>query len=108
MINFSGMINVHASLLPKYRGASPIIHAIRNGDKETGVSIMRIRPRKFDIGEVLMAQRIQIPDDILMPHLNDHLANIGAELLVECIKDLNQYEPIEQDSSAVSYGMQPV
>lgn len=46
------MINLHASLLPRWRGAAPIIYAIMNGDKETGVSIMRIEPKRFDIGEV--------------------------------------------------------
>lgn len=46
------MINVHASLLPRWRGAAPIIYAILNGDQTTGVSIMRIRPKSFDIGEV--------------------------------------------------------
>lgn len=46
------MINVHASLLPRWRGAAPIIYAIMNGDKETGVSIMRIEPKRFDIGDV--------------------------------------------------------
>lgn len=46
------MINVHASLLPRWRGAAPIIHAIMNGDTETGVSIMRIEPKRFDVGGV--------------------------------------------------------
>lgn len=48
------MINVHASLLPRWRGAAPIIYAIMNGDKETGVSIMRIEPKRFDVGDVGM------------------------------------------------------
>lgn len=46
------MINVHASLLPKWRGAAPIIYAIINGDKETGITIMRIEPKRFDVGDV--------------------------------------------------------
>lgn len=46
------MINVHASLLPRWRGAAPIIYAIANGDKTTGVTIMKIKPNVFDIGEV--------------------------------------------------------
>lgn len=49
---FSGIINVHASLLPKWRGAAPIIYSIMHGDSETGVSIMKIHPKRFDIGEV--------------------------------------------------------
>lgn len=47
------MINVHASLLPRWRGAAPIIYAIMHGDKATGVSVMRILPKQFDIGEVI-------------------------------------------------------
>lgn len=51
----SGMINVHASLLPRWRGAAPIIYAIMKGDKKTGVSIMKIEPHRFDIGAVSRA-----------------------------------------------------
>lgn len=101
---FSGMLNVHASLLPKYRGASPIVYAIRNGDKETGVSIMRIKPKKFDVGEILTTQKVLIPDDVMMPELHDHLSSIGADLLVDCISDLSRLRPIEQDNSKASYG----
>lgn len=49
---YRGMINVHASLLPRWRGAAPIIYSIMNGDQETGVSIMRIEPKRFDVGDV--------------------------------------------------------
>lgn len=99
------MINVHASLLPKYRGASPIIHAIRNGDKCTGVSIMRIRPKAFDVGEVITAKQVPVPENVLMPTLHELLSTIGAELLIECIQDLTRYEPIKQDDTIASYGM---
>lgn len=98
------MLNVHASLLPKYRGASPIIYAIRNGDKETGVSIMMVKPRKFDVGEVLATRRVEIAENVLMPELHFNLATAGADLLVSCIKDLKRFEPMEQDSSKASYG----
>lgn len=47
-----GILNVHGSLLPRWRGAAPVIHAIMNGDAVTGVSIMKILPKKFDIGDV--------------------------------------------------------
>lgn len=55
-----GMLNVHASLLPKYRGASPIIYAIKNGDSETGVTILPIKPHKFDIGEIIIQKSLNI------------------------------------------------
>lgn len=102
--NFRGMLNVHASILPKYRGASPIIYAIRNGEKETGVSIMRIKPIKFDVGEVLATRTMAIGDDTLMPQLHERLSVMGAELLVECISDLERFKPIEQNSLEASYG----
>jgi methionyl-tRNA formyltransferase len=106
MINsFSqGMLNVHASLLPKYRGASPIIYAIKNHEQKTGVSIMKIKPQKFDIGDVLAIKEVTIADDILMPQLHDKLANVGAELLVECLRNLESLKPIKQDDSHASYG----
>lgn len=98
------MLNVHASLLPKYRGASPIIHAIRNGDTETGVSIMKIEPKKFDIGDILASQRVAISKDMLMPELHDNLAEIGADLMIKCIRNLHQCVPVKQDESKKSYG----
>ncbi|CRK91987.1 CLUMA_CG005567, isoform A [Clunio marinus] len=98
-----GMLNVHASILPKYRGASPIIYAIRNGDKETGVSIMKIKPHKFDVGEILMTQRTDIPDDMLMHELHDKLSNLGAELLLNCIENLSTLKETDQNDHNASY-----
>lgn len=83
------MLNVHASLLPKYRGAAPIIHAIRNGDKITGISIMRIEPKHFDIGDILLQKELSINDSDLMPKIHDRLALEGAQLLIDCINDLS-------------------
>lgn len=102
--NFSGMLNVHASLLPKYRGASPIIYAIKNHENKTGVSIMRIMPKKFDVGDILGQREVSISDDVLMPQLHDQLADIGAELLMESITNFNDLRPMKQDESLASYG----
>lgn len=98
------MLNVHASLLPRYRGASPIIYALKNHESITGVTIMKIMPKKFDVGDILAQKEVKIPDDILMPALHDQLANIGAELLIDSIKNLNNLTPIHQDDSYASYG----
>lgn len=98
------MLNVHASLLPRYRGASPIIYAIKNHESKTGVTIMKIMPKKFDVGDILAQKEVTIDDDILMPVLHDQLANIGAELLIDCIKNLNKLEALQQDDSQASYG----
>ncbi|KAG5672377.1 hypothetical protein PVAND_002509 [Polypedilum vanderplanki] len=98
-----GMLNVHASLLPKYRGASPIIYAIKNHETITGVSIMKIKAKKFDVGDVLAMKEVSITDDILMSELHDQLANLGAQLLIDCLKHLEECKPIKQDESQASY-----
>ncbi|XP_053954217.1 methionyl-tRNA formyltransferase, mitochondrial [Anastrepha ludens] len=84
----NGMINVHASLLPRWRGAAPIIYAIMHGDKRTGVSIMKIEPKHFDVGDILAQREVAIKDDVRMPELHSHLAIEGANLLVNTIKGL--------------------
>lgn len=97
------MLNVHASLLPKYRGASPIIYAIKNHESITGVTIMKIEARKFDVGDILAKKEVTIGKDILMPELHDNLANIGAKLLIECLKNYENIQPVKQDNSCASY-----
>lgn len=79
---------MHGSLLPKLRGACPIIHAILNGDTMTGVSVMKIHARKMDVGEILSQYEVPISNDVLMPELHDILADHGANLLLKCINDL--------------------
>lgn len=98
------MLNLHASLLPKYRGASPIVHAIKDGESETGVSIMEIRPKKFDVGDILATERVTITDHMLMPELHDKLAYIGAKLLVDCVTNINKYKPLKQEDAVATYG----
>ncbi|GLV45247.1 uncharacterized protein CBL_05348 [Carabus blaptoides fortunei] len=85
-----GIINVHASLLPRWRGAAPIIHCIAHGDRESGVTIMKIQPKKFDIGEIISQCAVQVPDDVLMPDLYKQLADVGAATLVSSIRELPQ------------------
>ncbi|XP_063216946.1 methionyl-tRNA formyltransferase, mitochondrial isoform X3 [Bacillus rossius redtenbacheri] len=83
-----GMLNVHASLLPRWRGAAPIIHALMHGDAVTGVSIMRIKPNKFDIGDIVKQESCHIHRDETLPQLYGRLAALGAKVLVECLHDL--------------------
>lgn len=99
------MLNVHASLLPKYRGASPIIYAIKNHERITGVTIMKIHPRIFDVGDILAQREVAIAEEVLMPVLHDKLANTGAELLLECIQNLDNLVPLKQNHDLASYGM---
>ncbi|HJX72277.1 MAG TPA: methionyl-tRNA formyltransferase [Bacteroidales bacterium] len=82
-----GTVNLHASLLPKYRGASPIQWAIINGETETGVSLFFIE-KTVDTGDLIKQQRIEIREYETADELHDRLAEIGADLMVECIRDI--------------------
>ncbi|XP_035787604.1 methionyl-tRNA formyltransferase, mitochondrial-like [Anopheles albimanus] len=100
-----GMLNVHASLLPQLRGAAPIVHAIANGNRQTGISIMRIEPKRFDIGAILLQSTVDIPRDMLMPQLHDDLAQLGADCLMKCIENLDFYngQAVQQDGLKATY-----
>lgn len=107
IVLFSGILNVHASLLPRWRGAAPIIHAIANEDTKTGVTIMRIEPKKFDIGDILKQRSIDMPKDVTMPILYHTLAKLGADTLIDCLHNLNDclQNAQEQRNVGISYGM---
>lgn len=86
LINFPelGSINIHYSLLPKYRGASPVESAILNGDKETGVSIQKMQ-FKMDSGPIIAQEKVEILSNEKAPELRKRLIKIGGNLLVETI-----------------------
>ena len=86
-----GIINVHSSLLPKYRGASPIHSAILNGEKETGVSIMYIE-EGLDSGDVILMESCEITETDTLGTLHDKLKVIGAELLGKAITLIEKEE----------------
>ena len=77
-----GCVNVHSSLLPKYRGAAPINWAILNGERETGVTIMHMAP-ELDAGDIIAQVTTPIDPDETVESLHDRLAELGAKLLVE-------------------------
>nr|XP_018901784.1 PREDICTED: methionyl-tRNA formyltransferase, mitochondrial-like [Bemisia tabaci] len=83
-----GMINAHASLLPRWRGSSPITYALMNGDSETGVTIMKVSPKKFDRGDIVRQYRCSIAANETNPKLRERLAQHSADLLIECVRDL--------------------
>ncbi|CAH4035778.1 methionyl-tRNA formyltransferase, mitochondrial [Pieris brassicae] len=83
-----GMVNIHPSLLPRWRGAAPIIHTLLHGDEVAGVSLMKIKADKFDVGEIISQKTVPVPEDILLPDLTQQLSDIGAEMLVECLRTL--------------------
>ncbi len=99
-----GWINLHASLLPKYRGAAPIHWAIANGESVTGNTTMRI-DEGMDTGEILLQQELAIGPDETAPELAGRLAEAGAELMFETLRGLQsgKLEPREQDHAAASY-----
>jgi methionyl-tRNA formyltransferase len=98
-----GSINVHASLLPKYRGASPIATAILNGETETGVSIIQILPR-LDSGPILAVARTQIGDQETAGQLEDRLARMAVELVPGVIEQIacDRVTPLPQTESLVT------
>jgi methionyl-tRNA formyltransferase len=99
-----GCINVHASLLPKYRGAAPINWAIINGETETGITIMKM-DEGLDTGDMIMNKTVQISDNDDYITLHDKLANIGGQLIINAIEDIANnkahYKP--QDSTKSTY-----
>ncbi|MCX7830404.1 MAG: methionyl-tRNA formyltransferase, partial [Acidobacteria bacterium] len=98
-------VNVHASILPRWRGASPIQHSILSGDKKTGVSIMRM-DEGVDTGPVYQFSRqIDIEDKETATTLTEKLARIGAELLPQTLTSIldRKCEPIEQNDSEATY-----
>ena len=99
-----GCINIHASLLPKYRGAAPIQWSIINGDEYTGVTIMQMN-EGIDTGDILLSRKIKIEDDDNAGVLFDKLAKLGAELIVEALPQIEQggIMPTKQDDSQSSY-----
>lgn len=98
-----GTVNLHASLLPKYRGAAPIQYAIWNGETETGVSVFQLVP-KLDAGPVLAMQSTPIGDDETSEDVHDRLAILGASVVSEVIDKIEagNLAPIPQDDSIVS------
>lgn len=99
-----GCLNIHASLLPRWRGAAPIQRAILAGDSETGVCIMQMAAG-LDTGPVLKRQALPIADDDTAQSLHDKLAALGAEALLSTLDNLAalQSQPIAQDDSQTCY-----
>lgn len=99
-----GMVNVHASLLPRWRGASPVHRAVMAGDPETGVSIMRV-VRELDAGAVFSVARRPIGQDETSEDVERDLAAIGARLLVATLPAIaaGDAPPVPQDEGGVSY-----
>jgi len=99
-----GMINVHASILPRYRGAAPIQRAVMAGDKETGVTIMRIAT-ELDAGATFAMQTVPVPADATSGEMESSLAVVGAHLLLPVVDALENGCAVEtpQDHSRATF-----
>jgi len=99
-----GFINVHASLLPKWRGAAPIQRAIMNGDNKIGVSIMKIE-EKLDSGPVLLFKEIELNQSITHGEIEKELSTIGADLLLKGLKGIKSgsFKFVSQTHSEATY-----
>ncbi len=102
-----GCINVHASLLPAYRGAAPIQWAILDGQKETGITIMYMN-EGLDTGDILLQKTVAIADDETGGSLHDKLAELGAEALAEAIPGVldGSLQPLKQGEMTTAYAKQ--
>ncbi len=99
-----GCINIHVSFLPRWRGAAPIEHALMNGDKETGISIIKM-VEKLDAGPIIVQKKCNIPNNLDKNELIKNLNEIGTKLLIDVIpKILNdQIRLIDQNETNVTY-----
>ncbi len=99
-----GCINVHASLLPKYRGASPISEAIKNGEEETGVTLMYM-DETLDTGNIIQARSIPIQEDDTLGTLSEKLSALGAKTLIDTLPSIMECEnfDIPQDNEIATY-----
>ncbi len=100
-----GCFNIHASLLPRWRGAAPIQRSIESGDKKTGISIMQM-DAGLDTGDIVLSKEIVISSQETAASLHDRLAKLGAQLMVDVLHDLDQGKTltkIVQPNEGISY-----
>ncbi|MBR4343814.1 MAG: methionyl-tRNA formyltransferase [Lachnospiraceae bacterium] len=99
-----GCINVHASLLPKYRGASPIQWAVINGEKETGITIMQMDPG-IDTGDIILQEKLELREDETAGSLFDRLTEMAGPVLLKALKQINDGTAVRtpQDENGATY-----
>jgi len=99
-----GFLNIHASLLPKWRGAAPIQRSIMNGDKKTGISIMKIQ-EKLDSGPIMASHELELNSNSTNGEVEKKLSDVGANLLIECLQTIEKGNSkfVEQLHSEATY-----
>jgi len=102
ILDHAPCINLHASILPQYRGASPIQQTLLNGDKETGVTAM-LMEEGLDTGDILKIEKVQVPDDMMVEELFETLTQTAADLTVDVLKNFQNYTPQKQDDTKATH-----
>lgn len=97
-----GCVNIHASLLPRWRGAAPIHRAIMAGDTETGITIMQVEAG-LDAGPILLTGKVAIGADETTGELHDRLSILGADLILDALADPGGLVPVAQPQEGVNY-----
>ncbi|MFH1000640.1 MAG: methionyl-tRNA formyltransferase, partial [Bacteroidota bacterium] len=103
-----GTFNLHASLLPQYRGAAPINHAIINGEKETGLTTFFI-DEQLDTGKIILQEVVKIEDQMTAGDLHDEMKQIGANLVLKTVRliEKGHFNLVDQDEIAESFQLKP-
>ncbi len=102
ILDYAPCINLHASILPAYRGASPIQQSLLNDDKKTGVTAMMME-EGLDTGDIIKIEEFDIPKTMIVGELFDALTKIASSLTIEVLQNFKMYSPSTQDESLASY-----
>ncbi len=102
ILNHAPCINLHASILPQYRGASPIQQTLLNGDKLTGVTAM-LMEEGLDTGDILKISTLEVSDDEMVASLFEKLTDIACDLTVDVLENFSSFTPQKQDDSKATH-----
>ncbi|MDF1880516.1 methionyl-tRNA formyltransferase [Sulfurimonas sp. MAG313] len=102
ILDIAPCINLHASILPQYRGASPIQQSLLNGDRETGVTAM-LMDVGLDTGDILKTSKINIPKDMMVATLFEELTRVASDLTLDVLKNFKTFIPKKQDDEAATH-----
>jgi len=102
ILDHAPCINLHASILPKYRGASPIQQVLLNNERETGVSAM-LMEEGLDTGDIIKIDRVEIPKDMMVEDLFQELTEVAATLTIDVLKNFASYKAIKQNESEATH-----
>ena len=102
ILDHAPCINLHASILPQYRGASPIQQTLLNGDKQTGVTAM-LMDEGLDTGDILKIEMIPVKENTMVEDLFEQLTDVAADLTVDVLHDFNSFTPQKQNESQATH-----